>query len=286
MRAVRSPVVKVIACAALAAAVLVEPRAAPSAPSLRDVLKRAGAYVVRYGESLATVVADEDYTQRVVSDSSEPGAERVLHSEIAFVKLADSTEWQGFRDVLTVDGNPVPGAGGRLERVLRDAPAAVLPQVRRLAAESARYNLGSLVRDFNVPTTVLQFVHPEHQDRFRFSRKREEIAGSPEGLDRNVWLVEFRERERGTMIRDLDGRDVPVNGQLWIAPADGRIVRSMFRADAFKAEIAVTWGHDTHLDLWVPTEMRERYEDRSGATIIGNARYSNYRRFDVTVRIR
>ena len=73
--------------------------AADAAPSLRDVLDRVGQYVVRYGESLATVVADEDYTQRLVPPAGDVGRERVLHSEIAFVKLADSREWQGFRDV-------------------------------------------------------------------------------------------------------------------------------------------------------------------------------------------
>src|SRR4029453_13979499 len=116
-----------------------------------------------------------------------------LHSEIAFVKLADSTEWQGFRDVLTVDGRPVEGAGGRVERILRDAPAAVLAQVRLLAAESARYNLGSLHRDFNVPTTVLLFVHPQHQHRFRFSKRREETAQVSDSRE-NVWVIEFHER--------------------------------------------------------------------------------------------
>jgi hypothetical protein len=259
-------------------------RAAPS-PSLRDVLDRAGQYVVRYGESLATVVADEDYTQTLMPKSGDVSRERVLHSEIAFVKLAGSTEWQGFRDVLVVNGRPVQGGGGRLERVLRDAPLAVLPQVRLLAAESARYNLGSLHRDFNVPTTVLQFIHPEHQHRFRFSKKGEEPAGSAEGSSEPVWVIEFRERSRGTLIRSTGGRDVPVHGRLWIVPGDGRIVRSVFAADAFKTEISVTWSHDSHLDLWVPSEMRERYQDQDAAEITGSARYSNYRRFDVTVRI-
>jgi hypothetical protein len=262
--------------------------AADAAPSLRDVLDRVGQYVVRYGESLATVVADEDYTQRLVPPAGDVRRERVLHSEIAFVKLADSREWQGFRDVLTVDGQAVQGSGGRLERVLRDAPNAVLSQVRLLAAESARYNLGTLRRDFNVPTTVLQFVHPEHQHRFKFSKRSEEAVAAAKGsseLDDRVWVVEFSERGPGTLIRNTDGRDVPVRGRVWVVPGDGRIVRSVFTTDAFKTEIGVTWGYDSHLDLWVPMEMRERYLDRDGVEITGIARYSNYRRFDVTVRV-
>jgi hypothetical protein len=253
--------------------------------SLRDVVDRVGQYVVRYGESLATVVADESYTQRLVSRSGDVTLERALTSEIAFVKLAGSTEWQGFRDVLTVDGHAVAGGGGRLERVLQQAPDAVLSQVRLLAAESARYNLGSLHRDFNVPTTVLQFVHPEHQHRFNFRKRSEEPAASAEGLEKRLWVIEFRERGPGTLIRSTAGKDVPVQGRLWVVPDDGRIVRSVFTTEAFKTEIGVTWRHDSRLDLWVPLEMRERYQDRDGVEIMGVARYANYRRFDVTVRI-
>ena len=55
------------------------------------------------------------------------------------------------------------------------------------------------------------------------------------------------------------------------------------------------WRRDASLDLWVPAEMRERYEgpwyERLDSRperydIDGVATYSNYRRFTVDVRIK
>jgi hypothetical protein len=113
--------------------------------------------------------------------------------------------------------------------------------------------------------------------------------------------VRFRERDRGSLIRRGDGRNLPAAGRLWIAPADGRVVRSELVVEDFvrgesKAVIHVTWRRDAPLDLWVPAEMREHYEgpwyETSGSRrrerydIEGVATYSNYRRFTVDVRIR
>jgi hypothetical protein len=274
---------------------------AAEALSLRTVLERAGAYVVHYGDALSTVVASEEYVQQIVAATGAVQQARALRSEIAFVRLADTSEWQAFRDVISVDGAPVGREPGQLERLLRDAPRSVIPQARLLAAESARYNLGPLRRDFNAPTTALQFVHPVLQDRFRFDKQTEEDVGGE-----RVWVVRFRERGRGTLIRTTSGRDVPVEGQLWIAPEDGRIVRTRFSAKGFLAnsrglaDIDVSWRADAKLGLWVPATMRERYSgpwpdgsadpwpDSSAdprSIITGTATYTDYRRFDVDVRI-
>ncbi|MGH9371815.1 MAG: hypothetical protein ACRD15_09830, partial [Vicinamibacterales bacterium] len=241
------------------------PDAAAERQSLRDVLRRAGEYVVGYGESLATVIADERYTQQLVAHTG--GAvlrSRVLRAEIVFVRLAGSEQWQAFRNVIEVDGEPVAGAEGRLERVMRGAPRSIAGQGRVIAEESARHNLGPLHRNFNASTMPLQFLDPSHQDRFRFDKRSEEMAGAE-----RVWRVRFRERRRGTMIRNPEGGDVPVEGLLWIAPDDGRVVRASFFVTDFlpanrgpktsRADLEVTWQPNQKLDLWVPAEMRERY---------------------------
>jgi hypothetical protein len=286
--------------------------------SLRDVLRRAGEYVVGYGDALERVVADERYTQELLA---RPGGtvirSRVIRAEIAFVRLAGSREWQAFRNAIEVDGTPLPGADGRLDRLFREAPSSIIGQARALAEASARHNLGPLRRDFNAPTMPLQFLHPSHQDRFRFDKRHEESIGTA-----RVWVVRFRERARATLIRSPEGRDVPVEGQFWIAPGTGSVMRASFFARDFlpaesgpqegadarhdvpwthagraarpnkdsRADVDVAWQHDTKLDLHVPVEMRERYsgpwtEDGTGFDITGTAVYSNYRRFDVDVRI-
>jgi hypothetical protein len=290
-----SPVLLSYAAIALA---LSSGAALTPAPSLRDVLARAGQYAVDYGDALSTVIADEIYVQRLVRPNGEVREQRTLRSEIAFVHLANTSEWQAFRDVLAVDGKALDRPSGSLERLLRDAPQSALAQARLIATESARYNLGPLTRDFNVPTTAVQFVHPSHRSRFRFDKVRQEALG---GVP--VWVVGFRERSRGTLIRTTDGHDVPVRGDLWIDPGSGRILRSRFIAENFlsrtqtgpkargHALLEATWRPDERLGLWVPGEMHERYErwrDDRGQPydIEGSATYSNYRRFTVDVRIR
>ena len=56
------------------------------------------------------------------------------------------------------------------------------------------------------------------------------------------------------------------------------------------ADIEITWGPDQKLGLWVPADMRERYtgpwrQSSIAYDIVGAAVYTNYRRFDVDVRI-
>ena len=190
--------------------------------TLDDVLARAGRYTVEYGEALASVLAEETYVQRLVWRRDQAvKQERKLQSEIAFVRLVDSTEWLTFRNVLTVDGAAIPDANGRLERLLRGSPASLLVQARLIAGESARFNIGPITRDINVPTTALHFLHPKHRPNCRFNKEREEVLDGE-----RVWVIRFRERERGSLIRGTDGQNLPALGRLWIVPAEGRVVRS------------------------------------------------------------
>jgi hypothetical protein len=278
--------------AALLAVGAAAERSSARAPSLRDVLARAAEYSAAYGEALSQVVADEDFTQELIlRDRGTVLERRRLASEIVFVRLADSAEWLAFRSVLQVDGQPIADAPGRLERMFREQPRSSLAQARAIANESARHNLGPAQRNFNVPTTVLQFLLRQHHDRFRFRKAGEErIHGEP------VWIVEFREQDRGTFIRTPEGRSAPSQGLAWIVPRDGRVVRTRLTVKAtVQAEIGVTWRADEALAMWVPSEMRESYRGpwtipAAGGTedaydVQGVATYSNYRRFTVDVRM-
>lgn len=268
-------------------------------PRLDDVLARAGEYAVEYGRALARVVAEEHYTQRLVWRTDKAiRQERRLRSEMAFVRLADSTEWLAFRNVLSVDDVPVPGADGRLERLLRGASPSMIAQARLIAGESGRYNIGPITREINTPTTALHFVHPEHRPNCRFDKAREDLIDGE-----RVWVVRFRERNKGSLIRRGDGVNLPAVGLLWIVPTDGRVVRSQLVVEDFvrgrgdsKSAIDVTWRRNASLDLWVPAEMREQYEgpwlatrtpnQRERYDMDGVATYSNYRRFTVDMRIK
>ena len=199
-------------------------------PSLDNVLDRASA-CPSLRRSLSTVLAAESYTQRLVwRCTGESLSERRLRSEIAFILLVDSTEWLASRNVLAVNDADIIESARRLERLFQAAPQSLLEQARSIAGESARYNLGPITRQINVPTTALHFIHPRHRPDCRFEKEGEEVL---EG--ERVWTVRFKERDRGGLISRGDGRNLPAEGRLWIVPSDGRVVRSQTGGEGFCA---------------------------------------------------
>ena len=87
-------------------------------PTLKIVLSRAGDYVVRFERELATLVAEERYTQEVVG--AEPIEHRELRSDLLFVRPGASDRWLTFRDVFAVNGRAVRDREERLARLFID----------------------------------------------------------------------------------------------------------------------------------------------------------------------
>ncbi len=257
---------------------------AQPAPSLGAVLDRASAWVAAYGDELSDVVADERYVQ-TFDDGRGRRESRVLESEFALVRAADRDEWVAFRDVIAVDGVRVPDRGHRLERLFLDRPAGALARARTVADESARYNLGPVVRNFNVPTAALFFLHRANRERFRF-RKASEIRRA----DGSLWEVDYEERARPTLIRTPDGRSIPTRGRFQIDPESGRVAQTTLRAHEPERDLEVRCGvrflQNAALGMPVPVTMSERYESRDGQLTEGVAAYTNYRRFRVDVRVK
>jgi len=273
------------AAVAFAAAAVLAGATRPARPTLAAVLDRTAQYVVAYGDALATVVADERYRQTFDDPASGRHETRVLSSELALVRVQDRHEWVAFRDVLEVDGTSVSNRAHRLERLFLHRTDGALARAQTIANESARYNLGPVVRNFNVPTAALFFFHPANRSRFRFRKvaKRTHAAGA-------LWEIGYAERDRPTLIRTPDGRDVPARGTLLVRPTSGHIVRT--ELDAREPErkldvhVVVTFAERSGFDVLVPVEMRETYEGPGGQRTTGLATYSNLRRFRVDVRIR
>lgn len=192
----------------------------PASASLDDVLRRMGEYVASYGEQASVIVAVEKYTQALTSWDGGTFRPRHLVAELAMVKTGDEGEWIGFRDVVQVDGTRVVDREDRLRSILtrRDG---TLTEARRLADESSRFNVGPVIRNFNVPTTALFFLSTANQPRFTFTKKDEKT------IDRvSTWEVTFRETKRPTLVKTRAGKDVPCEGSVWVVPSDGTIVRT------------------------------------------------------------
>lgn len=257
---------------------------APAQPSLslKDVMKRVERYVAAYGEQASIVVCTERYEQQAQGSGTPAGARRTLISDFAIVHADAIHAWLGFRDVLEVDGRRVADREDRLARVLM-ASEGRFDEARRISDESARYNIGAIQRNFNVPTAALFFFTPDNHDRFKFTARGVGEDGT--------WEIAFRETDRPTLIRDPNGASVPSAGTIWVEPRTGTILRT--RIDVAprggQGHSDVVYVHVDELNMWLPASMDEQFTVSRGAVfdrVSGHAEYSNYRRFTTSGRIK
>lgn len=200
-------------------------------PALDEVLAKVGAYVAGYGEKTSVVVACENYTQNFTIDGVPMLRPRQLVAEFAIVR-AGSAGWIGFRDVIEVNGDPVGDRRDRLISLLTSSSATV-SEATRIANESSRFNVGPVARNFNTPTTAMFFFLPEHLARFTFTRKGTKTIDKVQTLE-----IGFKETRTPTFIMTRAGQDVPVDGTLWVNPADGTVIRTRIRMRNFSDQEA------------------------------------------------
>src|SRR5262245_47095241 len=199
-------------------------------PTLKVVLGRAGSYVNRFERDLATLVAEEQYTQEVLAAASVE-RRRELRSDLLFVGRLGPERFVEFRDVFEVDGSPVRERDQRVPRLAVDPSSE---SMRQIVTESARYNISEIERTINVPLMPLMFLIPENQWRFKFNVQKgadppitsKDLPPSPRfRATTEVWAVEYREVERPTFIRFVGGRrSIPAHGRFWVEPSSGRVL--------------------------------------------------------------
>lgn len=274
-------------CIASLSLLLTSPPAASQPPPALEVMLRAvAARVASFQSAFARIVAVEHYTQ-VLRDSNRRTRTRVLVSDMFFVEADPEGRAMAVRNVTRVDGRRVSESAELVAEALALPDERRLEQLRSLADASARYNLGSLRRNFNDPTLGLLFVSEPYQQRFRFRDRGTETARSP-GLRR----IDFEERVRPTIIRDgRNGSSIPASGRVW-ADVDGRVWRTEVVLDSkdTRATIRVSYQHDDRLETMVPVTMEEdyRYRDQGSNRMLfinGRATYDGYRRFETSGRI-
>ena len=127
-------------------------RAQGTAPAaLEPLLAAAGRYVNEYTTAFSAVVSEEIYTQRLVGAIATRGNERrVLKSDLLLMQVRDAG-WVTFRDVFEVDGRAVRDRSDRLVTLILKPPPDAGEQVRLIAEDGARFNLGPISRTINTP---------------------------------------------------------------------------------------------------------------------------------------
>lgn len=195
---------------------------------LSTVLARVDAYVERFEREYSSFVAEERYVQLVkpwrgtpsspdreplLDWDAPPGRKpaggsfiiksRRLRSDVLLVQLPGG-EWAGYRDVFEVEGREVRKRDDRAKQLFLSPAADALAQLRRISFESARYNLGPLRREVNLPTIPLIWMHPKYRGRMRFSEKGLESIGGRRQLH-----LEYREVAHPSIVGDSRGQDIP-----------------------------------------------------------------------------
>jgi len=276
---------------------------AQDAVDVEALLVRMRAYLVDYETKLTGVVAEEHYEQWVEAGRAVVGGpagqvrqsasavqgptKRSLVSDFLMIRWPGEAAWFGFRDVFLVDGTPVRDREERLLKLFTQNPMDVLARADLIAAESARYNIGGVERNINVPTQALDFLHPRFGSRFSFRK-----AGD-EALDgRTVWRIAYEEREEPYLIKTPSGRGIRATGVAWIDQQTSAVLQTQLDLSVVEARlllrmrITVVYRPDETLGFHVPVELRESHEQSDPSSRVGGAvqvggraRYLKFRRF-------
>lgn len=275
-------VLAVLASAGLGATVAAQPQGAQPPPSTSALVTAVARYVEGYQRAFLLLIADEQYEQVRTVDGEPAATARSLRGELFLTFLEAEDRWMAIHDFATVDGAEVPDREDLPRLIRQGSLRAVAP---RLAARNARYNLGRVTRNFNEPTLALQVFSADRRSRFRFSREDlTEEAGV------SLVALAFRERERPTLVGSVRGGPVFADGEAVVEAETGRIRRILMRFEdgPVAATLETVFARHADLGLWVPVFFTERYrlqDGTHGETIVSEARYTNYRRFETSGRL-
>jgi hypothetical protein len=282
---------------ALSASLAVAQEAADSRVELARALQAGAVYVEKYERAFSTVIAEEDYVQRVrTSQGGRILETRRLRSD-TLLASAGEIGWIWFRDVFEVDGQTVRERDSRLQDLFLKPTPDSRAQAARITEESARFNVGALQRTINVPTLALLFLRADEQARSRFSFERTTRVGG-----RETAQIRFVEVAEPRLIRTPD--DTPARGRLWVAPG-GEVLRTELEIGTAgsRGVITVSYERDEKLGMLVPIAMAEEFaiplrgtqslenpstitstpgsRPTAGQHLEGRAKYSRFRQFSV-----
>jgi hypothetical protein len=276
-------VLALVATAALAA----------NAPELTAAHLRSklNAYLIEYEPKLSELIADELMVQENrrgdgLLGGIGPPEYQTIRSEVAFIGLPGGAGWMGFRRVMKVGSNDIPDDDEPLTAMLAAGARDDYFKARKMLADSARLNLGS-PRTTNLPNLPLEVLHPRHAHRFSVR-----TTGKARAAGRNTTKLVLVENSTPTIIHAYDGGDMrsivaayldAETGVLWRAdvitrdPRDGRF--------AFDYVLSVEFQNNRALGIAVPSKMHEDFFAGINRKAFGDARYTNYRRFQTAARI-
>ena len=289
-----------VVCLAASATIAVS---AQPAPPLALVLSRAATYVETFADRVSGFVTAEAYLQEVFPAMNRFGVRpggarpytgpvrRELRSDLLLVRPVGADGWMQFRDVTEVDGKKLKDRNDRLAQLFLAPSKSTAAQSRKIMDESSRYNIGDIERNINLPVLALTVLDRRMQPGFEFALdKPNEKYDLPKSAAfaplADAVVVSFTETQVRTMVASPQGRNMVARGRFWMDPRTAQVSMTEIGVEDLwlKAVIHVAYGAVEGLNLPVPIEMHERYENKlNGMRVEGSATYSNFREFKVSV---
>jgi VWFA-related protein len=220
---------------------------------------RTAAYVHRFVQGLANVVAQEDFDLR-----------KNVRSDFLLVRYPGSDqELLAYRDVYEVEGKQLAGREERLADLFIKPVDTIRDRVRQIVSDGEEHVPAMLN-----PLYALSFLQAAYQSRFRFT-----VADAKAPWPDGVKAVSFVETRSPTLLRAgfFSDFDLPTRGTAWIEEATGRVFQTELEILTARDRpyVLTTFKLDERLQVMVPAEMRTRNPD-------GRAVYSNFRQFNVS----
>ena len=127
------------------------------------------------------------------------------------------------------------------------------------------------------PLLALGLLQRMYRPRIRFTLRGRDAAVGPD-----IWIVEFRETARPTLIRGTGDSDIFARGRYWIDAGSGRFARTevVFNALGTESTVTTSFELDDRLGIPVPVEMRFK-RGTSRNAVQGVATYGRFRQFEV-----
>jgi len=266
---------------------LLAPKPSAESSRLQDILARAADYLALFVSRFANIVAEEKYTQDAKTYPNQgKGKTKTLvltrgmvrHVELVsdflLVRSREGNQLYSFRDVYSVNGEPVRDRQDRLVKLFVEPTTTAGKDIEKIAYESARYTFGGDRRTLNNPLVAIGFLQSVYQPRFKFS-----LRGADPEVGKDVWMIEYEEKARPTLIRMIPDGDLVSKGRFWIEEATGRVVKT--EVTVLDTDTVVTlFRFDDRFQIAVPYEMREDFW--MGAEVVsGVATYDRFRQFSV-----
>jgi hypothetical protein len=185
------------------------------------VLASAMRYTTNYEQMFALLAAEEHYVQELqrppnpgsnLSRSNPGGGMQaggtIVHQDIKsdylLVQLGmDGEGWMPFRDSFEVKGRKVRNRDDRLLKLFTSNDKSRFEKAAKLSEDSAKHNIGNVVRTINIPLLGMMLLHPRVNERFEFTD-----AGEENMSGRIVRKAAYKEVARPTLIKTSRNREV------------------------------------------------------------------------------